>query len=65
MLSVSLNTIRKYLALQSHNGSYPERKSPSKLEDYEEVLNGWLHCETKRHLKLRKNDKQLHFNLVK
>lgn len=61
---LSRNTIRKYLALKSHDGGYPDRKSPSKLDDYEEVLAGWLHREAKRNRKQRKNVKQLHCDLL-
>ncbi len=35
---LSRNTIRKYLADQNLEPSYPDRKSPSKLDDYEETL---------------------------
>jgi hypothetical protein len=34
--------------------SYPERKSPSKLDDYEETLTNWLFRESRRHRKQRR-----------
>ena len=52
---LSRNTVRKYLALKSAELVYPERKSPSMLDDYEEVLSGWLFRELKRHRKQRKS----------
>jgi len=61
---LSRNTIRKYLALQSTEIGYPQRKSPSMLDDYEEVLSGWMFRETKRHRKERKSVRQLHLDLV-
>jgi transposase len=61
---LSRNTIRKYLALQSTEIGYPERKSPSMLDEYEEVLSSWLFREVKRHRKQRKSVKQLHLDLV-
>ena len=39
---LSRNTVRKYLADQNAEPSYPARKSPSKLDDYEETLTSWL-----------------------
>ena len=39
---LSRNTVRKYLALKASEIGYPERKSPSMLDDYEEVLSSWL-----------------------
>lgn len=61
---LSRNTIRKYLALKSAELVYPERKSPSMLDDYEEVLSGWLFREVKHHRKQRKSIKQLHLDLI-
>jgi hypothetical protein len=43
---------------------YPQRKSPSKLDDYEETLTNWLFREAKRHRKQRRSVKQLHHDLV-
>ncbi len=34
---LSRNTVRKYLASQELEPAYPARKSPSKLDDYEET----------------------------
>jgi hypothetical protein len=36
---LSRNTVRKYLARSEAGAAYPARKSPSKLDDYEETLN--------------------------
>lgn len=48
---LSRNTIRKYLAQTSNECGYPNRKSSSKLDDYEAVLSGWLHRKAKRNRK--------------
>lgn len=61
---LSRNTVRKYLALKASEIGYPQRKSPSMLDDYEEVLSGWMFRETKRHRKERKSIRQLHLDLV-
>ena len=61
---LSRNTVRKYLANGVLEPSYPARKSPSKLDDYEEMLTNWLHREARRHRKQRRTVRQLHSDLV-
>lgn len=61
---LSRNTVRKYLASQVVEPTYPARKSPSKLEDYEETLTNWLFRESRRHRKQRRTVKQLYRDLV-
>lgn len=61
---LSRNTVRKYLASASVEPAYPKRKSPSKLDDYEQTLTHWLFREIKRHRKQRRSVKQLHSDLV-
>jgi transposase len=61
---LSRNTVRKYLASGVVEPRYPNRKSPSKLDDYELTLTSWLFRESRRHRKQRKNIKQLHSDLV-
>jgi len=61
---LSRNTVKKYLASQVVEPVYPARKSPSKLEDYEETLTSWLFRESRRHRKQRRTVKQLHRDLV-
>jgi len=61
---LSRNTVRKYLASQALEPSYPARKSPSKLDDYEETLTNWLFRESRRHRKQRRTVKQLYRDLV-
>ena len=46
---LSRNTVRKYLANRELEPTYPSRKSPSKLDDYEETLTNWLFRESRRH----------------
>ena len=61
---LSRNTVRKYLASGVVEPRYPNRKSPSKLDDYELTLTSWLFRESKRHRKQRKTVKQLHSDLL-
>ena len=61
---LSRNTVRKYLASGVVEPRYPSRKSPSKLDDYEQTLINWLFRESRRHRKQRRSIKQLHHDLV-
>ncbi len=61
---LSRNTIRKYLANGVVEPEYPKRKSASKLDEYAEVLSSWLHRESSRHRKQRRNLRQLYDDLV-
>ena len=58
------NTVRKFLASKIVEPAYPSRKSPSKLDDYEETLTSWLFRESRRHRKQRRTIKQLHRDLI-
>lgn len=61
---LSRNTVRKYLNSKELDPRYPARKSPSKLDDYEQTLNSWLYREARKHRKQRKSVKQLYQDLV-
>ncbi|WP_372750465.1 IS21 family transposase [Litorivivens sp.] len=61
---LSRNTVRKYLSNPELEPSYPTRKSPSKLDDYEELLTSWLFRESRRHRKQRRTVKRLYRDLV-
>jgi transposase len=61
---LSRNTVRKYLANGVVEPAYPDRKSPSKLDDYEATLTSWLFRESRRHRKQRRTVRQLHSDLV-
>jgi len=61
---LSRNTVRKYLASGVVEPRYPNRKSPSKLDDYEQTLINWLFRESRRYRKQRRSIKQLHHDLV-
>lgn len=61
---LSRNTVRKYLASGVVEPRYPNRKSPSRLDDYELTLTSWLFRESRRHRKQRKTVRQLHSDLV-
>ena len=61
---LSRNTVRKYLASGVVEPQYPQRKTPSKLDDYEATLTNWLYRESRRHRKQRKTVKQLYQDLV-
>ena len=60
----SRNTVRKYLASKDLEPAYPSRKSPSKLDSYEETLTNWLFRESRRHRKQRRTVKRLYKDLV-
>ena len=62
---LSRNTIRKYLASGDIEPRYPDRRSPSKLDPFADILMGWLKRESKRHRKQRRSVRQLHLDLVK
>ena len=61
---LSRNTIRKYLKDGQLEPRYPQRKSPSKLDPYAEVLASWLERESTRGRKQRRNLRQLYGDLV-
>jgi transposase len=61
---LSRNTVRKYLSNNELEPSYPARRSPSKLDDYEETLTSWLFRESRRHRKQRRTVKRLYRDLV-
>jgi transposase len=61
---LSRNTIRKYLASEVVEPKYPPRKSPSKLDAFEQTLASWLKRESGRSRKQRRNLKQLYSDLV-
>jgi transposase len=61
---LSRNTIRKYLTSEVVEPKYPPRKSPSKLDAFEETLASWLLRESGRGRKQRRNLKQLYSDLV-
>jgi transposase len=61
---LSRNTVRKYLASQELEPAYPARRSPSKLDSYEETLTNWLFRESRRHRKQRRTVKRLYKDLV-
>ena len=61
---LSRNTVRKYLASKDLEPAYPSRKSPSKLDSYEETLTNWLFRESRRHRKQRRTVKRLYRDLV-
>ena len=61
---LSRNTIRKYLANGVVEPVYSKRKSPSKLDEYAEILSSWVQRELGRHRKQRRNLRQLYGDLV-
>jgi transposase len=61
---LSRNTVRKYLASGVVEPRYPQRSSPSKLDDYEQTLTTWLHREASRSRKQRRTVKHLYRDLV-
>ena len=61
---LSRNTIRKYLTNKIVEPKYPNRKTPSKLDDYAVKLTAWLKTESGKGRKQKRNLKQLHSDLV-
>ncbi len=61
---LSRNTIRKYLANKVVEPRYPNRKTPSKLDDYAAKLAAWLKTEAGKCRKQKRSLKQLHRDLV-
>jgi len=61
---LSRNTVRKYLASDIVEPSYPDRKTPSKIDEYVPILTNWLHKETRRSRKQRRSVKQLYYDLI-
>jgi transcriptional regulator with XRE-family HTH domain len=61
---LSRNTLAKYLANGEVELAYPKRNTPSKIDDYAEVLSSWLTRESGRSRKQRRNLRQLYGDLV-
>lgn len=61
---LSRNTVRKYLSSDVVEPAYPARKTPSNLDDFDEILTGWLFRESRRHRKQRRTVKQLYRDLT-
>lgn len=58
------NTVRKYLDSKIVEPQYPNRKTPSKLDDYAAKLTLWLKTEAGKGRKQKRSIKQLHRDLV-
>lgn len=61
---ISRNTLRKYLANKVVEPKYPNRKTPSKLDEYATKLSLWLKTEASKGRKQKRCVKQLHRDLV-
>ena len=61
---LSRNTIRKYLRSGEIEPQYPERTSPSQLDDLAPKLALWLQSEGNKPRKQRRNLRQMHTDLV-
>jgi len=61
---LSRNTVRKYLNGGVIDPHYPDRQSPSKLDDFADKLTAWLKIESSKGRKQRRNLRQLHADLV-
>lgn len=61
---LSRNTVRKYLVNGVVEPEYPSRKTPSKLDGYEQTLNTWFMREQSRNRKQRRSVKQLYRDLL-
>ena len=63
-LSISRNTVRRYLRNQDLVPQYTQRKTPSKLDGFAATLSQWLAREQTRSRKQRKTLKHLHYELT-
>lgn len=61
---LSRNTIKKYLVNKVVEPKYPNRKTPSKLDEYAVKLTAWLKTESGKGRKQKRSVKQLHRDLV-
>ena len=61
---LSRNTIRKYLRSSIVEPAYPQRKSPSKLDEYAETLARWLASEPGKSRKQRRNLRRMYADLM-
>ena len=61
---LSRNTVRKYLNDGVVDPHYPERRSPSKLDDFADKLAGWLRTESRKGRKQRRNLRQIYADLA-
>jgi len=61
---LSRNTVRKYLNGGVVDPHYPDRRSPSKLDDFADKLAAWLKTESSKGRKQRRNLRQLHADLA-
>ena len=62
---LSRNTIRRYLRSGVIDPKYPERRSPSKLDEFATTLAAWFKSEAHKGRKQRRNLKQLYAELVR
>jgi len=60
---LSRNTVRRYLKEEIVEPTYPQRHTPSKLDDFSSKLATWLADETRKSRKQRRSLKQLHADL--
>jgi transposase len=64
-LSLSRNTVRKYLRSNVTVPRFKVPERPSKLDPFAEKLAAWLQQETRKPRKQKRSTKQLHSDLVK
>lgn len=60
---LSRNTVRKYVQGGVIDPKYPERKTPSKLDDFADKLSAWLKTESAKGRKHKRSLRQLHCDL--
>ncbi len=61
---LSRNTVRKYLKNGVVDPRYPDRQSPSKLDEFTDKLAAWLKTESNKGRKQRRNLRQLYADLI-
>ena len=61
---LSRNALRKYLSNGEIDPRYPDRQSPSKLDDFADKLAAWIKTAFRKGRKQRRNLRQIHADLV-
>jgi len=62
-LGISRNTVRRYLRSDAIEPAYPDRRTPSALDQYAFKLSSWLKTESTKSRKQRRSLKQIHADL--
>jgi len=61
---LSRNAFRKYLSNGEIDPRYPDRQSPSKLDDFADKLAAWIKTAFRKGRKQRRNLRQIHVDFI-